>query len=91
MTELDTYLVKLVGGGLVIKIVWDWLKIRKASSNGTVNVSQKSCDERQKLVDERHADITGDISSIKGHVEKLFDQTKDTGECVARIEGYLKK
>ena len=91
MTELDSYLIKLVGGGLLGKIVWDWLRIRKKSSNGATPVTEKFCDQRQKLIDERHKDITEDISSIKGHVEDLFRESKQTGECVARIEGYLKK
>jgi len=84
LTEIDSYLVRIFGGGLLSKIAWDWLKVRKQNSNGNASVSKGVCDEKHNADNERHERIERNIS-------KLFTQSKETGECVARIEGYLKK
>ena len=80
MTELDSYLVKLLGGGLVGKILWDWLKYGRgnANKNGSKPAStlttevlhlKETCSLKHKTEDERYMETNKKLDKLDEGVQ----------------------
>ncbi len=63
----------LVVVGLVLSVLVAW---------GSTKVGEKVCSAR-------HTGLDKDISTIKTHIDLMFQRTEDMGNCLVRIETLL--